>query len=167
LCKFIVDNPIDILLKCRVVSVSQLKDGVFDVSIYTNQGITHIFAKNIIDTVQKTINKVMTVLFTSNDIDKDSALLRSVFKTVAIEPAFYDGRYALRINVNDYDENSAKLFIYNNWRKLDTQAKIVYIAPTFLREKSNVSLNDANYDNPICALDAGYFYAKGGHNDTI
>ena len=39
-------------------------------------------------------------------------------------------------------------------------AKILYMAPVFYGAANPDKLSDENYDNPIEAFEAGYFYAK-------
>ena len=158
-CKYIVENPVEVLLKCRVLSYQKNADGIYDVNVYTNQGITHIFAKEVLNSVLLPKQKVITVLFTTDDIKNDKSALLSAFNESEVEPAFYSGRYALRVKVDELDENSAKTFIYEKWQKLNVKAKIIYIAPIFLGEENQNPLNDANYKNPIKAFESGYFLA--------
>ena len=77
-----------------------------------------------------------------------------------IESAFYPGRYALHISVCDTDENRIKLDVYEKWRTLNVDAKILYMAPVFYGKASHNRLCDDNYENPIEAFEAGYFFAK-------
>ena len=86
--------------------------------------------------------------------------LLSTYRGAQIESAFYPGRYALHLPVHNADENLIKLEVYQKWRALDIDAKILYMAPVFYGAASGEGLCDANYENPIEAFEAGYFYAK-------
>ncbi|MBQ7953274.1 MAG: hypothetical protein IJ332_00830, partial [Clostridia bacterium] len=159
-CNYLVENPTNILLKCRVIKVEK-NNGVYDVTIQTNEGLSHLHTRQIIDCTNASKQKVITVLFTSFDIEATQKALLSAFNGAVIEKAFYENRYAIHISVGDEDENTAKLYIYNNWCKLDTDSKIIYIAPVFSREENSTNiLCDANYQNPIEAFEKGYNYGK-------
>ena len=159
-CNYLVENPTNILLKCRVIKVEK-NNGVYDVTIQTNEGLSHLHTRQIIDCTNASKQKVITVLFTSFDIEATQKALLSAFNGAVIEKAFYENRYAIHISVGDEDENTAKLYIYNKWCKLDTDSKIIYIAPVFSREENTTNiLCDANYQNPIEAFEKGYSYGK-------
>ncbi len=159
-CKYLVESPLDILLKCRVIKAEK-KDDIYIVTIQTNEGLSHLYARQIIDCTNTPKEKIITVLFTSSDIQHTKKALLSAFDNAIIESTFYKSRYAIHIDVGNSDENTAKLHIYNKWRTLDTDSKIIYIAPVFLKEKnpSNI-LCDVNYKNPIEAFERGYNYGK-------
>ena len=159
-CNYLVENPANILLKCRVINASK-KDDIYDVTIQTNEGLSHIYARQIIDCTNTPKQKVITVLFTSTHIEDTKDALLSAFDGSVIEEAFYKNRYAIHISTDDKDENTAKLYIYNKWCELDTDAKIVYIAPVFSSEENPLNiLCDANYKNPVEAFEKGYKFGK-------
>ena len=154
-CKYITKSPLKILLKCRVVSAKKQPDGIYDVTIQTNEGISHLFARNILNTANTADCKFYTVLFVSENIEGDRSKLLSAFSAATVEPAFYKDRYALHIPVSDQDENSVKVEVYNKWKMLNIGAKILYMAPVFYGDKT-----DDQYKNPIEAFEAGYFSGK-------
>lgn len=160
-CNYLVENPVDILLKCRVIKAEK-NDNVYDVVVQTNGGLSHLYTRQIIDCTSTPKKKIITVLFTTLNIEDTQKALLSVFNGAVIEKAFYENRYAIHIDVGDLDENTAKLYIYNEWCKLDTDSKIIYIAPVFSREGNATNiLCDGNYQNPIEAFEKGYAYGKG------
>jgi len=158
-CKYIVEANTDILLKCRIVEISE-NSGIYDVKIQTNEGLSHLLTRSILDTHSEDQNKKFTVLFTADDIDSVSAQLKRAFTDAIVEPAFYSGRYALHIPAGNYDENTVKLAVYNTWNEKNIKAKIIYMSPVFSSDSEN-PFNDGFYDNPIKAFEAGYFHAKG------
>ena len=160
MCKYIEEQGIEILLKCRVIDARRRGDGTYDVMIETNAGISHIFAKRIVKTLSGAEKKFCTVLFVTSSPEAARATLMSAFDGAWIEPAFYDGRYALHIPAIDTDENRIKLEIYKKWRELETDAKILYIAPVFYSEVCTSAMCDEHYENPIEAFEAGYTYAE-------
>jgi hypothetical protein len=160
LCKYISEKQFHILLKCRVICVEHRSDNIYDITVQTNEGLTHLFAKKVLNMTNKSSAKHFTVLFVCDDIEKVKDKLLSAYSDAQIEPAFYPGRYALHVSARDTDENRIKLEIYETWRSLDIDAKILYMAPVFYGEASADKLCDGNYENPIEAFEAGYFYAK-------
>ena len=162
LCTYLSDSGIPVLLKCRVVSSTVREDGMIDATVQTNEGLTHILTQKIIDTRCETGTKTLTVLFVTEDIDLSGKELARAFEGASIEPAFYDGRYALRIPVTDMDENTVKPFVYQKWQTLTSDAKILFIAPLFAFSGVGNSMADESYDNPIRAFEAGFFFDGGG-----
>ena len=160
LCKYVSQNQLNILLKCRVIRTERREDGIYDVTAQTNEGLTHLFAEKITDTTGGTGEKYYTVLFVCDDIEKEKEKLLSAFGGAKIESAFYPRRYAIHILANSADENRIKLDIYKKWRSLDIDAKILYMAPVFYGAKSSDKLCDGTYENPIEAFEAGYLYGK-------
>ena len=160
-CKYIIRSDINILLKCRIIKVTKREDGILDITIQTNEGLNHLYAKKILNTVNTSSDKMYTVLFVSNDIEKEKLKLLKAFDNSSIDHAFYDGRYALHIPVADStDENLIKRDVYEKWTSLDTDAKILYMAPTFYEKDSSNENCDLKYKNPIEAFEAGYRYAN-------
>ena len=162
LCKYISEKGIEVMLKCRVISVLHRQDGIYDVTVQTNEGLTHLFAERIIDSSDRQGERHFTVLFVCDDIGGVRDGLVSAFCGAEIESAFYKGRYALHIPVGDTDENHIKLDVYERWRALDIDAKILYMAPVFYGEGSESEACDARYGNPVEAFEAGYFYEGEG-----
>ncbi len=157
-CKFLLENPSDILLKCRVISIEK-EDEFYCATVQTNEGLSRIYAESILDTRAEG-DAHFTTLFFTKEYEKDRKILSETFPFSYTEKAFYEDRYALHIPVGEYDENTIKVAVYNKWRTLDTNAKIVYMSPMFSK-KSDKEYCDAFYENPIEAFEAGYFYAEG------
>ena len=158
--KYIANSPLDILLKCRVISAERREDGIYDVTIHTNEGLSHVFARNLLDTVNRSGNKKYTVLFVGSC---DSArAVELAFPESTVEPAFYEGRYALHIPSDGQDENGIKVDVYKKWTKLALDAKLLYMAPVFYSDCAASRSSDEYYANPIEAFEAGYSFAKEG-----
>lgn len=160
MCKYITENRFNILLKCRVICAEHRSDNIYDVTVQTNEGLTHLFAQKILDMTNRSSARHYTVLFVCDDIEKVTKKLLSAYSDAQIEPAFYTGRYALHISAHGTDENRIKLEIYEKWQSFDIGAKILYMAPVFYGDACADKLCDGNYENPIEAFEAGYFYAK-------
>ena len=161
LCQYLLETKQEVLLKCRVIDRKRREDGVFDATVQTNEGLTHLFAREVLDTVGVPSSKQLTVLFTSELFSEDSEKLLAAFAGAGIEPAFYPNRYALHLPVAEgLDENQIKVEIYRTWKRLDISAKILYMAPVFFGERMGGGLCDRDYDNPIEAFEAGYRYGK-------
>ena len=160
LCRYISEKQFHILLKCRVICVERRTDNIYDVTVQTNEGLTHLFSKKILDTANRSSKKYFTVLFVCDDIEKVKSKLLTAYSGAQIESAFYSRRYALHISADGPDENGIKLAIYEKWKALGIDAKILYMAPVFYGAADPDKLSDGNYDDPIEAFEAGYFYAK-------
>lgn len=160
LCKYVFEKRLDILLKCRMICIEHRKDHIYDVTVQTNEGLTHLFAKEILDTTNRSSEEYYTILFVCDDIEKVKGKLLSAYSGAKIESAFYPGRYAIHISACDTDENRIKLDVYEKWRTLGIDAKILYMAPVFYGKANTEKLCDDHYENPIEAFEAGYLYAK-------
>lgn len=160
LCQYIIETELNVLLKCRVISTSQRPDGIYDVTIHSNEGLTHLFARNILNTQNSSAGNRFTLLFLCENIETAKKQLLATFPGSQIEPAFYPGRYALRIPVANTDVNRIKKDVYDKWCSSEIDAKILYMAPMFCRNTCANELCDDCYNNPIEAFEAGYFYAK-------
>ena len=160
ICRYINERNLNLLLKCRIIGIKQQSDQIYDVTVQTNEGLSHIFARKILDMTNNPEERYFTVLFVCNNIEKLKDKLYSAFPAAQIEPAFYSERFAIHIRASNTDENRIKLEIYEKWRSVGIDAKILYMAPVFYGATSENSLCDCNYENPIEAFEAGYFYAK-------
>lgn len=159
-CKYIAEKNMNILLKCRVIRIEKRPDSIYDVTVQTNEGVSHIFTRKILDTQSGEKKDRFTLLFVCDEIDKVKEKLLDTFEDAEIESAFYKGRYALHINTNGLNENEIKVYVYNKWSKMSINAKILYMAPIFCEKSSTSKLSDASYKNPIEAFEAGYLYEK-------
>jgi hypothetical protein len=166
-CKFIYEKDLTILLKCRVIRVCQKPDGIYDVTVQTNEGLTHLFAKQVLDATDCTTPTHYTVLFVCNSIDTVRQSLSSCFEGAQIEPTAYENRYALHFVCADTDENRIKLEVYHKWHPFADNAKILYMAPVFFGEGGTGALCDGRFENPIEAFEAGYLYGKEQANVSI
>ena len=153
-CKFLLEEKAEILLKCRVIKTEK-ENGIYKVTVHTNEGLSFIYAKSVLNTLNKGNNKFFTLLFTTDNIKEVSEKLICTFSGAYIEPAFYEKRYALYIPVSASDENEVKLNIYQKWRNLNINAKIIYMAPVFSTEYDGKTLCDEKFSNPVEALEAG------------
>lgn len=162
MCTYIAEASPTVLLKSRVIHTERREDGLFDVSLYTNEGILHCFAKKILRAENTVEKKWITVLFTSEDIENDRARLIDAFKNATVEPAFYKRRYAIHVEAEGMNENTVKPWIYRRWSDASVGAKIVYIAPILYGRGTGRPLCDLGYENPIEAFEAGYALAKEG-----
>lgn len=159
LCRYLAEKKPEVLLKCRVIRRVRREDGIYDVTVQTNEGLTHLFTKRILDT-STSGERYFTVLFVCDGIEKVQKKLLAAFRGAEIEPAFYKGRWALHMAVGDSDENRIKVEVYEKWHALETDAKILYMAPVFYTKPCGGGLGDAYFENPIEAFEAGYFFAK-------
>lgn len=166
-CKFIFEKDLTILLKCRVIRVCQKPDGIYDVTVQTNEGLTHLFAKQVLDATECAQPKQYTVLFICDCIDRVREQLFSCFEGAQIEPTAYENRYALHFVCADTDENRIKLEVYHKWHPFADNAKILYMAPVFFGEGGTGALCDGRFENPIEAFEAGYLYGKEQANVFI
>jgi hypothetical protein len=160
-CTYLTERELPVLLKCRVVSKKMLDGGIIDATVQTNEGLTHLFTKKIIDARCKVGDKTLTVLFVADDIEGARREILREFEGATVEPAFYDGRCALRIPIFDMDENTVKPFIYKKWQTLTSGAKILFIAPAFSLLGDGNPMADESYNNPIVAFEAGFFFEGG------
>lgn len=167
-CKFISEKDLTILLKCRVIRMLQKPDGIYDVTVQTNGGLSHLLAKQVLNATDCTEPKQYTVLFVCDCIDPVREQLESCFEGARIEPTAYENRYALHFVVcADTDENRIKLDVYHKWQSHAINAKILYMAPVFYGNGSGGELCDGRFDNPIEAFEAGYLYGKEQANVSI
>jgi len=159
-CRFAVNKSLKTLLKCRVISVEAQSDGVYCVTVQTNEGISALFARSILNTSEAPAKKRYTVLFVSDCLqDAEREKILNAFPEAEIEPAFYSGRYALHFSADGYDENTVKVYAYETWKTLCTEAKILYMAPVFYGEGRGDGIGDGDYGNPIMAFECGMRYA--------
>lgn len=161
-CRYLTESatPPEVLLKCRAVKTERRDDRLYDVTVQTNEGLLHLFAKHLLDTRGNTDQKFFTILFVTEDIGKTAEVLRAAFPGSDWEKAFYPGRYALHIPADGWDENGIKSEVYRRWCALMPPARILYMAPTFAQECAGGELCDDLYRNPVEAFEAGYFWAK-------
>ena len=159
LATFFYREGVNILLKCRVIGIIE-RDGVYDATVQTNAGLSHLYAHRILDTRGTPTERSFTLLFVSEEIESVLPSLAAAFPHATVEPAFYRERYALHIPVTDTDENAIKPLVYQKWKEYAIPAKILYMAPRFSQRcRENEPCDDA-YENAIAALEAGCFYAK-------
>lgn len=158
LSSFIYQNKLNVLLKSRVVRISKNENGLYKVTAHSNEGLTTYYAKEVINTLNYSVKNNYTVLFLSDDIERDKSTLLKAFDGAEVEQAFFDGRYALKIPVYNIDENLVKVFVYERWRDFNIKAKILYMAPIFFADSASKPVCDDYYDNPIKAFEAGYLF---------
>lgn len=157
-CKYILDCPVELLLKCRVVSAEKGEDGIYDVTLQTNAGLTGVRAREILNTTSSGTDKRHTTLFVSDEAGAQE--VANVFSGSFVEKAFYKDRYALHLPVGIEDENEIKARVYEKWVSSGIKAKLLYMAPVFYSEDSQSKACDYSYGNPIEAFEAGFFLGK-------
>ena len=167
-CKFLSKEDIEILIKCRIVEMNKQEDGIYKVVICSNEGLSTIYAKNIIDTTVSvaTSEKYMTVLFVAENFDDAKTALLKVFQSAVFSKAFYDKRYAMHIPCGETDDvNEMLCFIHDKWLLSGTDAKVLYVPPVFyplnFKPNKNDFQNDFCFSNPIAAFEAGISFAGG------
>ncbi len=159
LCSYLAEGGPRVLLKCRVIDT--VRDGdLYRLSLQTNEGITHLYAKHVLRTERRAGTRRFTVLLGIGDLGAVRTPLLAAFPGAVLEPAFYPGRYALHIPAAGYDENSIKCYVYGILRQKDLPLRILTMAPTFSYENTEDPLSDDFYRNPIEAFEAGIAYAK-------
>ncbi len=170
-CEFLWDKSIDILLKCRVVSIEKKDDGTFIATVYTNEGLSTLYAKNIIDTTpcQRDEKSYMTVLYMTEKTQEAEKALSEVFDSGIFTKAFYENRYALHIPVTETEDvNEMLCRINDKWLTVQTDARILYASPVFYSIPHNKEYDkstfpkDYYFENPIAAFEEGIFFAGGG-----
>lgn len=161
LCSYLAERELQVVLKCRIISVQTRDDGIIDATVQTNEGMSHIYARKIIDTRPSGERRRLSVIFVTEDIESAKSELATLFDGAEIEDAFYARRYALHIEVNGMDENTVKPFIHERWQTLKTDAKILFIAPVFEIKATGGAMYDESYKNPVEAFEAGFFFEEG------
>lgn len=156
-CKYIYENNVNVLLKCRVIRTKE-SNGVYDVTVQSNEGLSHIFARKILNSLSDAPKNLYTALFISTDIEKDKPILLSAFKGSVIKSAVHDRRYAIHIPVTITDENLVKVWVYENWKNANVDAKIIYMSPIIYSSNKSNKVCDDNFISPIQAFEAGYLF---------
>ena len=155
-CRFASEYNTEIFLKCRVVSAT-LCDGYYDVRTVSGEGTVHLFAKQIIDMRADGKERSITMLVTAEN-GIGLAELESTFENSLIEPAFYNGRYAIHVPVGE-EENirSATERVYSEFIKKVQNAKLIHVAHAI-----SASHSDRDFGGPIGALEDGIRLAGEG-----
>ena len=153
-CKLAIDRSAKILLKCRVVS-SELSDGYFDVKTISGEGISHLFARKIIDMRPSGDEKSLALIVTVTN-DGDISELQKAFPDAKIEPAFYSNRYAIHCPaLRGEDRLSAAERVYSAFLECKTDAKLIHVADILTQSSS-----DVDFGGPIGALEEGIRLAQ-------
>ena len=160
-CGFAIEHGADIRLKCRVVDTVRADDGVITARLISGGGIEHVYARRVIDMRTPAGSRYLTFLFTA-DSKNDVDAIASAFPEAEIEPAFYDGRYAMYLPIGDEDYVTAKAAVYERWRDSDGRAKLLYTAPVVcVRSEGGREVPaDADHTDIISAFEAGIRYAE-------
>lgn len=159
-CEFALRNNVNILLKCRMVKVEE-ENARKKVTLLTNSGLEQVLTKEIWVATQKPEKKIFSLLFSVSEPHKDMKQIQDIFPEGKIEPAFYENRGALHLPVSgNADYNQVIEEVYERWENASPDSQILLLAPRFLiltAEKENLPV-DANFNNPIAAFEAGYFW---------
>ena len=153
--RYLLDTNAPLLLKCRAVRAVAVEGG-YEVTLQTNAGLSTVRAKKIIDTRPTGRQRVCVLLLVKGEADSTLAAVLAAFPGATVSPAFYEGRYALTIPADGYDENSVKCMIEERFPRGLLDVQILYIAPAFIYEGVSAPLSDASYPDPITAYEAGY-----------
>ena len=159
-CEFALRNNVNILLKCRVVKVEE-ENTRKKVTLLTNSGLEQVLTKEIWVTTQKPEKKIFSLLFSVSKPYEDMKQIQDIFPEGKIEPAFYENRGALHLPVaGNADYNQVIEEVYERWVNASVDAQILLLASRFwVIPAETVTLPvDANYNNPIAAFEAGYFF---------
>ena len=154
LARHILTIGVRLRLKCR--AVEQVAEGdLCRVVLSSNAGLCTVYARRVLDTRPRPERRFVTVLVQSDRPYAELAPLLHAFPGAELSCAFYEGRYALTVPADGYDENSVKVMIWERFPRL-LGVKILYIAPAFLASHCQGQPTDAAYDDPIQAYEAGY-----------
>ncbi len=160
-CEFILSKNINVLFKSTVISISKNKN-LFEITYSSVNGLSKVFAKNVLDMRKGTADeKFLTVLFYSPRTLTDTTAFENQFNDCYIEKAFFQNGYALHFKVDiNKSHIDAKEEFLDKWKTLQTDCKILYLAPKFYYTYSQTTLppKDAYFDSPIKALEQGYLY---------
>ncbi len=160
-CEFILSKNINVLFKSTVISVAKNKN-LFEVTYSSVNGLSKVLAKNVLDMRKGTADeKFLTVLIYSPQTLDDTTIFEKQFNNCKIEKAFMQDGYAMHFNVDlNKSHIDAKEEFLDKWKTLQTDCKILYIAPKFYYIYSQKALppKDAYFDSPIQALEQGYLY---------
>ena len=161
LCEYVLENGIELLLKCRVIANALLPDATYDVTLLTNAGMEHVRCRKLLDLRHRNAPRSLTVLFQSSAPNVDLPVLSSLFPTSWIEPTFDGGFYALHILAPAATEYNQHLMeICERWTSIRHTAKILYFAPRYAEALETAEENTADFGNPIAAFEAGIALAK-------
>ncbi len=161
-CGFAIERGVKIRLKTRVISTTLADGRLYNVRMISGAGIEQICAERVIDMRLCGSKRTLTALFTTDSPERDLTQLKAAFPDGDIEPAFYGGRYALRLPADHGDYINAKRELYARWSSAAHGAQLLYTAPALavrLEIKCDVP-GDSCYADPIAALEAGIFYAR-------
>lgn len=162
-CDFISQNQLDIIFKSRVIN-SEWQNDHFCSQIITNSGIITVKSKKIIDTrVLNPQQTSLTVLLKGNLEQFDLQSIESVFTGSYIEKTLYQDVFALFLPQNGKAEyNDILKDFYQKWKRIGNNAKVLYLAPIVacVCEKQEGFPKDEYFDNPVKALESGYFFYK-------
>jgi hypothetical protein len=148
-----------ILLKCRAVRTCR-EGELTRVTLLTNAGLSDVYAKKILDTRPRPRHKAITVLLHSAEpIGAAASALLAAFPGAELAPAFYEGRTALTVPADGYDENTVTCMIHDRFPKI-SGVRILYIAPSLVALGCEGQQTDAAYSDPIAAYEAGLCAAE-------
>lgn len=164
LCEHIVRSGVDVLIRTRVISVTH--DGaIYHLRIINGGGISTVLARQILDTGATGTPISLTALFMTTSPASDLPIVKAMFPTATVAPAFYPDRYALTIPFADGD--SPELVserIYSTWTSVEHTATLMYVAPiaTIAPNADAPAVSDWRFDDPVAACDVGASLAYEG-----
>ena len=162
-CDFLSQVNLDMIFKSRVIKTDKENDH-FCSQIITNSGIITVKSKQIIDTRVTNAKKCcLTVLLKGNLTKTDHQTLEEVFINSHIENTLYTDVYALFLEQPcNIEYNAILTDFFQKWKKVGINAKVLYLAPIVacVCENQEGFPKDEYFDNPVKALESGYFFYK-------
>lgn len=172
LCSFLERKDIKLLLKCRVIEICNAEENLKKITLITNSGLETVYAGKIVDTRSRGgyEGKYLTILFHTTDLQDAERRMLQAFPGAIIEKAFYNGRYALHVPSDGYEDvNQLKLSIRDTWKGQILNAKIMCMSavPGVYRKLDGVCIDresvipcDDEFCNSVEAFEAGYLCGK-------
>lgn len=105
-CRFLAADMPEILLGTFCTHVDKTEGG-YDLTLCNNEGLSHVFAKNVIDTRIGQGNRLGVLVYLA--AGKEPCISSVDGVTVAVEPAFYNDHRLITLTFKgEVDENRAK-----------------------------------------------------------
>lgn len=154
--RFVLDNQIPVLLKCRVLAVQKREEG-YEVTLITNSGLETVKADFIADTRPKGSPRSLSALFTIKD-DESIIRVRQLFPEGVVEPSFCKEWGAVHMPLtSELQYNAALESLLGRW---NLEEKLSLVAPRLSYGADQATPTDAAYGDPFSAFEAGYRWGR-------
>ena len=154
--RFALENQIPVLLKSRVVKLSEEADGVI-ATLITNSGLETVKARYVADTRPKGEAVALSALFAYTDV-KSIQRVQAAFPEGCVEQSYCSQWGALHMPVaTGTDYNQALEQMYDSWNLTE---KLALIAPRLTYASAQSTPCDMAFADPIAAFEAGYRWGK-------